>query len=340
MVDRSEYLIDTAIAEGMETLLADVIRKFPILYDKTMKQKCGSSYQQKCDSAWNKISDEISLELDSCKSLWSCMKQKFIKHRKRLDNGDQVAAWPTYTVLHKWLDAHVKKRKSRNDYIKQMKNGASAKIDHMKNASDNDDDGGAVTDEWTGIVDETGDIRLKRKCLPESDSSGESNPKNQRNEKKFKIEVISDNGTEIIDTYTERDFVEAEDKTGEKETEILVLDEDITEPSTDHQIEVIEMNETPSQTNGDTLKLQSSDPDIDTNIGKIEKFLNNCVNQIERYNAECCASDTNAAFGKLIASMVRELPAEKHLQIRLNILQYASELIAKESNYTMQKIKC
>lgn len=339
MVDRSEHLIDTAIAEGMETLLADVIKKYPILYDKLMKQQCGPSYQQKCDDAWNKISDEISLELDSCKSLWSCMKQKFIKHRKRLDNGEQVPAWPTYTVLHKWLDAHVKKRKSRNDYIKQMRNGAAGvKMDRVKNASDNEDG----HEEWTGVVDDsTGDVQLKRKSSAEEDSAGESSAPLQRKEKKFKIEVISDNGTAIIDTYSERDFVDADDKAGEKSAEIIVLNEDALD-ATDHQIEVIELGDAPAKPHASTDLANKSQPthDIDNNIGKIEKFLNNCVNQIERYNAECCASDTNAAFGKLIASMVRELPAEKHLQTRLNILQYASELIAKESNYTKQKLKC
>lgn len=340
MVDRSEHLIDTAIAEGMETLLADVIKKYPVLYDKLMKQQCGPTYQRKCDDAWNKISDEISLELDSCKSLWSCMKQKFIKHRKRLDNGDQVAAWPTYAVLHIWLDAHVKKRKSRNDYIKQMRNGAAGvKMDRVKATSDNEDG----QDEWTGLTDDSvGDVQLKRKNSIENDSAGETSaPHHQRKEKKFKIEVISDNGTAIIDTYSERDFIVADDKAGEKNADILVLNEDVLE-STNHQIEVIELGEASSKPHASTdinNKSQST-PDIDNNIGKIEKFLNNCVNQIERYNAESCTSDTNAAFGKLIASMVRELPVEKHLQIRLDILQYASELIAKESNYTKQKLKC
>lgn len=345
MVDRSEYLIDTAIAEGMETLLADVIRKYPILYDKTMKQKCGASYQQKCDDAWHKISDEISLELDSCKSLWSCMKQKFIKHRKRLDNGEQVTAWPTYMVLHKWLDAHVKKRKSRNDYIKQMKNGASAKIDQLKNCSDNDDDvsaGATANEEWTGILDDsTGDIRLKRKSTIETDSAGELAPNIQRHEKKFKIELISDNGKSIIDTYSEHELIEIDDKADDKDTEIIVLNEDIRETA-DHDIEVIELSSTPTKIidTVDTVVETKTATDIDTNIGKIEKFVNNCVNHIERYNGEYGASDTNAAFGKLLASMIRELPVEKHLQIRLNILQYASELIAKESNYTKQKLKC
>lgn len=43
-------------------------------------------------------------------------------------------------------------------------------------------------------------------------------------------------------------------------------------------------------------------------------------------------SDANTAFGQLIVSMVRELPAERHTQIRLSILQYASHIIASESN--------
>lgn len=348
MVDRSEYIIDTAIAEGMEVLLAEEIRKYPVLYDKNAKQKCGLSFQQQCNSAWNKISDELNLELDSCKSLWSCMKQKFIKHRKRLDNGEQVPLWPTYNALHKWLDQHVKKRKSRNDYIKQMKSGP--KLEQIKNSSDNDDEGNATNEEWTEILNEkTVKIQLKRKSQDDESNDNSSqtplakassnNSKicsgSTRNEKKFKIEVISDGGTTIIDSFDESREDDAEEQeTSVKEADIVVLEQISTAESMTQHIEVIELKKT-SKNDDDDKVIPIAANEIDKNINKIEKFLCNCINLIERCNAESDNTcDSNTAFGKYIASMVRELPSEKHLKIRLNILQYASELITKESVYS------
>lgn len=313
MVDRTEYEIDHAIAEGMESLLADVIRKYPILYDKDAKHRNGSTFQEKSEKAWSKISDELNLELDSCKSLWSCMKQKFIKHRKRLDNGETVSSWPTYNKLHQWLDRHVKKRKSRNDYIKQVKMPR-----RTSTISKTDDDTNEPDEEWTELLedkDTTVQIQLKRKSDNTSDTI---NPSSSRNDckKKFNIEVISDCGTTV---YDDTDiFTDTEPKALVKDTEIVVL-----EKEQQTQIEMIEIKE-PIQT-----EKQIKENEF---FNKIERFFVNYSHLLERCNVENL--DSNDAFGKYIASMIRELPAEKRMKIRLNILQYATELISNETHHT------
>lgn len=323
MVDRSEYVIDHAIAEGMESLLAEAIRKYPVIYDRGSKQKIGPSFQEKYDAAWNKISDELNLELESCKSLWSCMKQKFIKHRKRLDNGETVSAWPTYNILHRWLDKHVKKRKSRHDYIKQMKIGSKASF--TKSELNEEDESNEHDEEWAEIVEDkttaTVQVKLKRKA----DISNEKNStkplcsSNSRFEpkKKFNIEVVSEGGTTV---YEDHDlFDETDQKTLIKDTEIVVLEESRAKQSTP-QIEIIDVKE--------ATKIN----DTDENILKIERFLSKFAHSLERLNIENTASDSNVAFGNYIASMVRELPAHKRMKVRLNILQYATELIANETS--------
>lgn len=340
MVDRSEYIIDQGIAEGMEALLADVIRKYPILYDKNSKLKHGAAYNGRCDTAWNKISDELNLEVESCKSLWSCMKQKFIKHRKRLDNDQPVSSWPTYDVLHKWLNEHVKKRRSRQDHIKRLKMLKSASCSKSNIASDStgideDDD----NEEWTEIMEDKNTmvkIQLKRK-LGDGSSSDKTTvtlptvkPKYEA-KKKFNIQVVSDNDTE------DRDLIDDEDiKTTIKNAEIVVVEEkdDVMPPSSPH-IELIELKE-PSAIKVDEDK-KSADDDVDKKMAKIEQFLTNCVRTIDRCNIEAATSDSNDAFGKYIASMIRELSPEKRIKTRLNILQYASQLIANEIN-TQSKI--
>lgn len=325
MVDRSEYIIDHAIAEGMEVLLAEVIRKYPIIYDRGGKQKNGPSFQDKFDAAWNKISDELNLELDSCKSLWSCMKQKFIKHRKRLDNGEPVTAWPTYSVLHKWLDKHVKKRKSRHDYIKQMK-----LTQKPKSETNDDDDTNEHDEEWAELMEDKNtmvQVKLKRKAdTPISNEKNNmsstklhcSSGNRHEPKKRFNIEVVSDSGTTV---YNEQDlFDETERKaTTIKDAEIVVLDECRAKQSTP-QIEIIDVKES----------IKSND--TDESILKIERLLINFVHSLERLNIEHNAGDSNDAFGKYVASMVRELPASKRMKVRLNILQYATELIASETS--------
>lgn len=327
MVDRTEYVIDHAIAEGMETLMADVIRKYPIIYDKASKLKNGSNFQEKYDAAWNKISDELNLELESCKSLWSCMKQKFIKHRKRLDNGESVSAWPTYNVLHKWLDRHVKKRKSRHDYIKQLKMAPKSTL--TKTEINDEDESNDQDEEWAEIVEDkntaTVQVKLKRKSdiLNDNEKNGLPLPKTLcggnrfETKKKFNIEVVSEDGTTV---YEDRElFNETDQKTIIKDAEIIVLEENRAKQSTP-QIEIIDVKES----------LKSND--IDENLQKIERFLTSFTQTIERINIENSATDSNDAFGKYIASMIRELPTHKRMKVRLNILQYASELITNETS--------
>ncbi len=123
MASKSEFEIDSQIAEGMEGLLADAIRKHPVLYAKPSSNIRSKSVRPEKESdAWNQISDELNLEVESCKSLWSCIKQKFIKYRKKLDNGETFTKeWTIYESLHEWLDEHIKKRRTRNDIFKQIR---------------------------------------------------------------------------------------------------------------------------------------------------------------------------------------------------------------------------
>lgn len=356
-MDRSEYAIDHAIAEGMEMLMADVIRKYPIIYDKSCKPKNGATFQENCDAAWNKISDELNLELDSCKSLWCGMKQKFIKHRKRLDNGEPVSAWPTYHKLYKWLDKHVKKRKSRQDYIKQMKLNpkptTTAKTEVVSNAEDdedidNDDNTNDLdSEEWTELMEDKNtmvQVKLKRKpdiplscektatannsaTITVSKSLGLSASKTfEPKKKKFNIEVVSDNGTTTVYEDTDLFNDASEQKTIIKDAEIVVLEENHRAKQSTPQIEIIDVKET-------ILKTSGSGSDTDDSILKIEQILTRFTQSLERLNAaNAVPSDSNDAFGRYIASMVRELPAHKRMKMRLSILQYATELIASETN--------
>lgn len=109
---RVENEIDNHIAEGLELVLADAIRKHPIIYDRSHKFSNTATNAIRHQATWERISDEVNLEVESCKQLWFCIKQKFIKYRKRINSGEQVAKeWALYDTLSNWLDEHIKRRR-------------------------------------------------------------------------------------------------------------------------------------------------------------------------------------------------------------------------------------
>ncbi|XP_031624087.1 uncharacterized protein LOC116341270 [Contarinia nasturtii] len=313
MVDRSEYIIDQSITEGMENLLARLIRKYPVIYDRSMKLKNGGqSFQEKYDIAWNKISDELNLELESCKSLWSCMKQKYIKHRKRIDNNEPTSAWPTFNILHVWLDKHVKKRKSRHDYIKQMKMVSKTSLARSE-ISEEDDSNEHTPEEMEDKPTATIQVKLKRKADYLNTIAQNSSFKS--NNKRLNIELVSESESTV---YEKDDLLnETQEKMIIDDAEIIVLEESrAKQPSP--QIEIIDVKESRKSN------------DIDENYHKIKSILSNFAQSIEHY--ENNASDSNDAFGKYIAAMVRELPVQKRMKVRLNILEYVHTYVANETN--------
>lgn len=350
MAERNELAIDQSIAEGMEAHLAKIIEKYPILYDKEHKHRFQSAYPKEHESAWKKISDELHLDVESCRSLWSCMKQKFIKYRKRLDKQEPVSAWPVYGILHKWLDRHVKKRRTRHDYfIRQMKTQQSTAIMQSSKRSecggggDDDDDVDGVDDEWTDLMEDKDTmvkIQLKRKSSGGAELSEDADATTHQHEpshnemkakKKFKIEVVSEQGTEI---YNDNDLFAVTDATdqpelGRKDCEIVVLDKNGSSQISP-QIEVIELKEANEFKVASVVDAKAISATIENQLIKLEQLLSNCVRLVDRYAMDNTAADSNDVFGKYIASMVREMPAERRMKIRMKILQYTSELIAKE----------
>lgn len=103
--------LDSNLAEGMESFLIEAVRQHPIIYKHSDKPRTKESVR-KLSETWNEISDELNVEVESCKTLWSCIKQKFIKYRKRKQHGVAVhREWLAYEGLLEWLDEHIKRRR-------------------------------------------------------------------------------------------------------------------------------------------------------------------------------------------------------------------------------------
>lgn len=112
MESKAVYELEHHLTESMEALLINAVQKHPILYEKSDSYIKLPGHNEQCAAAWEKISDELNLEIESCKTLWLCTKQKFIKYRKKMENGDMVLKeWPIYDTLKGWLDKHIKRRR-------------------------------------------------------------------------------------------------------------------------------------------------------------------------------------------------------------------------------------
>lgn len=70
-------------------------------------------------------------------------------------------------------------------------------------------------------------------------------------------------------------------------------------------------------------------------ILKLESVIERCVQLVEKcITQNSLKKDSNEIFGNFVSSMVRELPIEKRIAARVEILQFTGDLIARLSNDT------
>ncbi|XP_037045208.1 uncharacterized protein LOC119080754 [Bradysia coprophila] len=331
MASKTEYEIDSQIAEGMEGLLSEAVRKHPVLYAKPSNIRFKSMRSEKEPDAWNQISDELNLEVESCKSLWSCIKQKFIKYRKKLDNGETFTKeWPTYENLHEWLDEHIKKRRTRNDIYKQIrvpvKQGkmlAVTKRSPNSSVCENEYLDDIESAEWNELADEKDEAAAKEQIskqqllIPKTPVV----PK-----KKLKIEIIqairntpadkrrSENDEEIFtEIETPEEPAETTVECGDKQTDTVEI------------LNKVEQNDTIDSN-------RSRDIILEANFDKLEQVIAKCVNLAEKCMAEYSQQDSNEVFGKFVASLVRDLPPERRMKVQFEIIQFTGQLVKRELN--------
>lgn len=103
-----------SITDDLERLLISVVRRHPILYNRSHKFHNRIAHPAAHEETWRIIAAVMRLEESSCKSLWSCIKQKFIKYRKRIATGETVGTkdWPMYDTMYSWLNEHIHTRRS------------------------------------------------------------------------------------------------------------------------------------------------------------------------------------------------------------------------------------
>lgn len=68
---------------------------------------------------------------------------------------------------------------------------------------------------------------------------------------------------------------------------------------------------------------------LEANFDKLEQVIGKCVALAEQCISSCANQDSNEVFGKFVASMVKELPLEKRMKARFDIIQFTGDLIAK-----------
>lgn len=131
---------------------------------------------------------------------------------------------------------------------------------------------------------------------------------------------------ELTDAGT---FVEAAsaDNKQSQSTEVLKVEDRIVSDSNNVSRDLQEV--LPS---GETLSVGRDMGSLGTSLDKLESVITKCVELAEKCVVNCANQDSNEVFGKFIASMVRELPPEKRMKARFDIIQFTGDLISKLVN--------
>lgn len=165
--------------------------------------------------------------------------------------------------------------------------------------------------------------------------------------RKLKIEIYSEQDsneeytnepitTEIF-TELEPNEIVPESLTITKENQQQAMNESLQMYKTNEKIATQSKKQTNlSETDNSiavSLAAAVDKPEIDsfgTNIDKLTEVIGKCIGLAEKCIVENSTPDSSTVFGKFIASLVLELPPEKRMQARLNILKFTGDLINKE----------
>lgn len=399
----------TDTADNLERLLIQVVRRHPILYNRSHKLQNSALHPIAHQDAWGRIAAELRLDVASCKTLWSCIKQKFIKYRKRISLGEEVSKeWPPYEAMRVWLDEHIQKRRlvccpvfclrslinnyvivlccrSRVEMYKQICSSGKQSDAQLAATSTNQiggNDHQALLDTvdsaiWSELPSEpkshpanrldrsrsTSENSVNNKALPSTSLKRKSSVAifaALQSNRKLKTEPLSnsvDTSEEVpeilMDTVVTNTTLTAPIVTpGAQRVPIARLPStDNRNQSKDNSINSVpglkknDINSNahalrPPATSTSIAACHQSDADP-TSVGcqinqiqavdfaSLERTVGQCIRLAEECAARQRSQDPDEVFGTLIASMVRELPAERRRSARVQILELTGDLLAK-----------
>lgn len=144
--------------------------------------------------------------------------------------------------------------------------------------------------------------------------------------RKLKVELINDNDLNV-------DYDTGTDIFTELESSETNLDQSSKSAKTDG-LDIIKIQDKtmdqPSSSSVDVIGCR--DVILEANFDKLDQVIAKCVGLAEKCIADNTNQDSNEVFGKYMASLVRELPNEKRMKVRFEIIQFAGKLIANEMN--------
>lgn len=71
---------------------------------------------------------------------------------------------------------------------------------------------------------------------------------------------------------------------------------------------------------------------LEANFDKLEQVIAKCVNLAEKCMSEYSNQDSNEVFGKFVASLVRDLPPDRRMEVQFEIIQFTGQLVRRELN--------
>lgn len=276
---------------------------------------------------------------------WSCIKQRFIKYRKRMSTGEpQAKDWPVYDEMYSWLDEHVQKRISHRSRIEmwgqicsnadgQIKTDADVDGTNCEDSTDNtcadsvwselpteEPVDGSPPNNKAGIVI----IRKVAKHAAVGDTESEPTPRKRSCDLS---KSTPRNGVGVV-----RTSVRTSEKVNEMATDVrapTILTASNTNVSGISNLrEVFAAPPVPISTVATATDNETA-VDLNVNTERLQNAISKCVSMAEKCAQRQRSQDPDEVFGTLIASMVRELPAERRRSARVRILDVVGDLLEK-----------
>ncbi|GAB1868662.1 Aminopeptidase n [Camponotus japonicus] len=117
--------LDITIIYENDGLLIDLIKGYPHLYDKSLKNYKDQLIKEK---SWLEISEIMQLSVNQCQVRWTRLREKYSKERKQRQNETRSGSgisnrvvWPLYDNM-KFFEKHIAKRNTYSNLSQETNN--------------------------------------------------------------------------------------------------------------------------------------------------------------------------------------------------------------------------
>ncbi|XP_028651188.1 transcription factor Adf-1-like [Erpetoichthys calabaricus] len=118
---------------SFEEQLCEVIRRYPHLYNPTLKAYRDS---QMCINSWREIAQTLGEDERVCRQKWKYLRDRYVKAKKKLRGKACVGSWnpclPPIVSMLSFLSEHIKHRDEESNFARQVKEPSDCLVLNVK----------------------------------------------------------------------------------------------------------------------------------------------------------------------------------------------------------------